>query len=257
MRHATPLTLLMFAALPLAAQDAPDPRAAQPERPTLATHAYAVAPGYAELETGGEWDHSGGSPDGLVFPVLLKLGLLPRLQLGLQTTLLQPPGSTLGLGDPSALLKLQLLEGAPLLGDFAVLGGLKLPVVSPLRGTETTDGTVLLISSHQFGAVGLDLNLGYTRRSGDGSAAPRNATVATIAAGWPLKGRLGFTAELFTLPHTSGPAGAPTAVALLGGPTFRLTPACVLDVGGIVKLAGDQPDALYAGLTWNLGRWRR
>ncbi len=257
MRYASLSILFGLAALPLAAQDAPDPRAAQPERPTLATHAYAVAPGYAELETGGEWDHTGGLPNGLVFPFLLKLGLAPRVQLGLQTAVVQPPGSTLGLGDPSAVLKLQLLEGAPLLGDFAVLGGVKLPVVSAPRGSETTDGTVLLISSHQFGAVSLDVNLGYTRRSGDGTAAPRNATLATLAAGWPLQGGLGFTAELFTLPRTTGPAGAPTAVALLGGPTFRLTPECVLDVGGIVKLTGDQPDALYAGLTWNLGRWRR
>jgi hypothetical protein len=28
----------------------------------------------------------------------------------------------------------------------------------------------------------------------------------------------------------------------------------VLDVGGIVRVAGPQPDALYAGVTYNVGR---
>ena len=33
---------------------AANPRAVQPERPTVATHAGTVAPGYMELEEGGE-----------------------------------------------------------------------------------------------------------------------------------------------------------------------------------------------------------
>jgi glucose-1-phosphate thymidylyltransferase len=43
----------------LSAQTAPDPRAVQPERPTVATHAGTVAPGWVELETGVEFDHDG------------------------------------------------------------------------------------------------------------------------------------------------------------------------------------------------------
>ena len=34
-----------------------------------------------------------------------------------------------------------------------------------------------------------------------------------------------------------------------------MTPALVLDAGGIVPLSGPQPKALYLGLTWNLGRY--
>ena len=247
--------LLMAVTARLAqAQATPDPRAAQPERPTVATHAYAVSPGYAELETGWEWDNNQDATHGWSFPILIKIGLARRLQLGLQTTLLRPAGVSFGLGDAAIVGKIGISEGTPLLGDVAVLGGLKLPVAAKPRGTGTTDGTLLLISSHQFGAVGLDVNFGYTRRSGDGTEAPRNATLATAAFGWPIAGALGFTIEGYTYPRTSGPAGAPTTVALLGGPTYRVSQICVLDFGGIVRLRGSQPNALYGGITYNLGR---
>ena len=241
---------------PVLAQTAPDPRAVQPERPTVATHAYAVAPGYAELETGWEWDHNQDATRGWSFPILLKIGLAPRLQLGVQSALLRPAGVSFGLGDAAVVGKLRITDGTPLLGDVALLAGLKLPIGAKPRGSGTTDGSLLFISSHQFGDVSLDVNLGYTRRSGDGTDAPKNATLATAAFGWPLSGALGFTLEGYLYPSTSGPAGAPTTAALLGGPTYRLSHICVLDFGGIVRLRGSQANALYGGVTYNLGRLR-
>jgi hypothetical protein len=48
-------SLMMFAPTRVSGQSAAtDPHAAQPERPTVATHAYTVAPGYLEVEVGAQ-----------------------------------------------------------------------------------------------------------------------------------------------------------------------------------------------------------
>src|SRR5262249_2239842 len=123
------------------------------------------------------------------------------------------------------------------------------------RGTGTTDVSLLLISSHALGPVSMDLNAGITRRSGDGTVVPRTATVWTASFGGPVRGPVGWVFECYGYPKTTGPAGRPSTAALLGGPTYKVTSWLVLDAGGIVPLAGDQPKAVYAGLTWNIGRY--
>ena len=255
-RHPLPLTLLaLLAAPPLVAQ-APDPHAVQPERPTVATHAGTVAPGWVELETGAEFDHAAGAWS-IVTPTVLKLGVARRMQLSIIGSLTRPAGDQLGVGDIAAGLKLRLGEGLPVLGDFAVLPAVKVPAGSGTHGTGTTDVSLLAISSHQFGRVSMDVNVGYTRRSGNGTGAPRNATVWTVAAGTPVKSGVAVTGELFGFPRTSGPAGAAGTVALLGGPVFSLHPWWTLDVGGILKLRGPQPNGIYAGGVYNFGQlWR-
>src|SRR5215467_14475818 len=50
----------------------PDPHAAQPERPTVATHAGTVAPGWVEIEAGAELDRYDGDVSGLAVPVVTK-----------------------------------------------------------------------------------------------------------------------------------------------------------------------------------------
>jgi hypothetical protein len=247
------LSALLWAA-PMRAQDAPDPRAAMPERPTVATHAWTVAPGYLELESGFEWDRNPDGSHALSTPTVVKVGLAPRVQLGILATLNRPPAGELGVGDLAVAVKLRLADSLPVLGAVAVLPTLKLPLADQTHGTGTTDVSLLLISSHQIGPVSVDLNAGYTRRSGDGSRAPRNATVWTAAGAVPVAGAVGFTAELFGYPATSGPTGSPGIVALLGGPTFEITPSWIVDFGGIAGLTGPQPDAIYGGLVYNFGR---
>ena len=123
--------------------------------------------------------------------------------------------------------------------------------------TGTTDINVLFISSHKLGPVAMDLNLGYTRRSGDGSVAPTSASVWTASFGGPAVGWLGWVGELYGFPATSGPAGADSIVAFLCGPTFQIRKWLALDAGGIIPIAGPQPRALYAGVTYNVGRlWK-
>jgi len=252
------LTLAATAAAQTTPAQAPprDPHAAQPERPTVATHAGTVAPGWFELETGTEFDTYPDKTFGASSPTLLKIGVGKRLQLSVQTPLVQPAGTThTGFGDLAVGMKWRVLEDAPILGDFAILPSIKLPTgsVDTGDGTGTTDAGFLLISSHQFGPVAMDLNAGVTFRSGDGSNAPKTATVWTASFGGPAAGKLGWCAELFGFPATSGPAGSDSVVAVLAGPTFTAREWIVFDAGVIMKLTGDQPTAFYAGLTWNIG----
>jgi hypothetical protein len=234
-----------------------DPHAVQPERPTVATHAGTVAPGWVELEAGAERDHYAPDANGFVTPTVLKIGIADNMQLSLFGGVSKPAGSTAGLGDLAAGIKWRIVDDAPIVGDFAVLPSVKFPTGSSTtgRGTGTTDLSILLISSHELGPVAMDLNLGYTRRSGDGSVAPRNAAVWTASFGGPFgDGAVGWVGELYGYPNIDGTAGQASIVALLGGPTLQIRSWLVVDAGMIVPVHGPQPKALYAGLVYNIGR---
>ena len=221
---------------------------------TMGTHAWTVAPGYSEIEVGVEWDRSPDGSHALVVPAFLKIGFDPRTQLGLLTSLNRPSGTSIGVGDFTIFLKYRLADHLPLLGAVAVIPAVKLPTGAASRGTTTTDGSIFLVSSNQIGGFSLDVNAGYTLRSGNGTKAPRDATLWTVAVGGPLHGPWGLAAEGFGFPATGGPAGAPNAVAVLAGPTLAVSPRWTLDLGAILHLRGRQPDALYFGFVHNVGR---
>jgi hypothetical protein len=87
----------------------------------------------------------------LLTPTVLKLGVAPRVQLEIASSFIHHSGTApdySGIGDASAALKWGVAEKAPVIGDYA-----------------------------------LDINAGYTRRSGDGSKARRNATLWTVSGG--------------------------------------------------------------------------
>lgn len=233
-----------------------DPHAVQPERPTVATHAGTVARGWIELEEGGEWDKLSDGHRFFQAPTNLKIGLASRAQLNFLFNVIVDQA----LGDPSYAttdltigLKYRILDRNPILGAFALLPAIKLPTASLRSGTGTTDYSLLLISSREIGPVAMDLNLGATRRTGDGTHAPRTAGIWTASFGFPLNGPLGAVVELFGYRHTTGPAGGKGTAALLIGPTFLLRQWLALDAGGIVPLTGPQPRALYTGFVWNFG----
>ena len=243
------------------AQD--DPLAAKPERPTVATHAFTVAPGVFELEAGAQEGGASPTVSQWATPLLLKIGLTNHLQLDISPSWVRQRdgvAATSGIGDTTVGVKWRLSNAAPLLGAFAVQATLTLPTGSydGGTGTGTTGANMLLISSHTLHGVSLDVNAGYTRRTGDGSQAPTSSTVWTVSSGIPVAGPVGFALEVFGFPGTAGPAGAPPAVGLLLGPTFAASRRLVLDAGAIVALQGPQGTQAYAGLTWNIGRaWSR
>ena len=146
------------------------------------------------------------------------------------------------------------VDGAAVVGDCAILPAIKLPSASAsFAGTGPTDFSVLLISSHELGPVAMDLNVGQTWRGGDGTTAPKSASLWTASFGFPIDGPLGGVAELFGYPRTTGPAGAKSTVALLFGPTYLVRKWLAVDSGIIVPIAGEQVSAIYAGFVWNLG----
>jgi hypothetical protein len=244
----------LLGAATLSAQEK-DPREVQPERPTVATHAGTVAPGYLEIEAGGEHDRFSPAVNSELAPIVLKFGVAKNAQLSVFGSEMHAGGQT-GLGDLAVGVKWRLLDDAPIVGDFAILPAIKFPTGASDRGfgTGTTDASLLLISSHTFGDISMDLNAGITRRSGDGTAAPRTASVWTASFGGPFTEAIGWTAELYGYPATSGPAGASSIAALLGGPTARIRKYLAVDAGVIIPLAGAQPHAVYAGGVYNVGR---
>ena len=234
----------------------PDPRAVQPERPTVATHAGTVAPGYLEIETGIERDRFDTGGVGYGAPTVFKIGIAKRAQLSIGTPLNGPTPGNLGVGDMSIGVKWRLVQDAPIVGDFALLPSNKFASGSSRRGTGTgtTDQSLLAISSHKFGDVSIDINAGYTRRSGNGSTASRNATLWTFSSGGPFAGAFGWAAECYGYPGTGGPAGQSPIVAVLVGPTFGALTWLAFDAGMIIPVSGPQPRALYAGGVYNVGR---
>jgi hypothetical protein len=237
---------------------APDPHAVQPERPTVATHAGTVAKGWVELEFGVEFDRYADRSRGGGAPIAAKIGLTSRAQLNISGADVRPPGiDATGFGDLAVGVKWRLLDDAPVLGRFAILPSIKMPTGSTATqaGSGTTDASILLISSHNLGPVALDVNLGYTRRSGSGEDVPKDATVWTVSFGGPIKSAFGWTTELFGYPKTAGQSGGDSIVALLAGPTATIRPWLALDAGVIIPITGSQPHALYVGGVWNIGKF--
>jgi hypothetical protein len=237
----------------------PDPHDAQPQRPTVATHAWTVAPGWLEVEAGTEFDRYSDRSRGALVPFDVKIGLAPRVQFEVLLPIVEAPGpERAAVGDLALGVKCRLLERKPIVGSLAVFPTIKLPTASSAAaGSGTTDVGAILISSHAIGSMALDLNMGYTRRSGDGTIAPRAASVWTVSFGGPAAGPVGWVAELYGFPATSGPAGDASIVAVLVGPTFKVRPWFVLDVGVIAPITGPQPRAIYGGVVYNIGQlWR-
>ena len=239
-----------------------DPHAAQPERPTVATHAYTVAPGWVELEAGVQRQKSGALAERLAVPIVLKIGLGERLQLGVAPGWqreAQGGGARAGVTDLLVGVKWRLTDDAPVIGAFAIQPAVSLPTGSADsgRGSGTVAVNVLVISSHRIGRLSVDLNAGYTRLGGESASAPRDSTVWAAAAAIPLGGRAGWAAEVFGYPGTSGPGGGPPVVGFLTGPTFTVRPNVVLDAGATFDIEGFGGTAVYGGLTWNIGRlWK-
>lgn len=249
---------LVLSAAPAVAQPPSDPREANPERPTVATHAYAVAPGIVEIEAGVQWQSLGAGRDQLTAPILIKVGIRRRVQLDIAPGLMGLGSNEArrgGLADSALGLKWQVASGLPILSDVAVEALLKLPTGNHAlgTGTGTTDLDLVFISSRQAGPVEVDINFGYTRRSGDGTLAPTTATLWTVSTGFPVVGKLSWAAEVFGYPGTQGPAGTRPIVAILTGPTFRPQRSVVLDAGLILNVEGFGATAVYAGVTWNIG----
>ena len=244
--------VLQGCAASISSDTAPDPRAVQPERPSVATHAGTVAPGYVEIETGVETDRNADQTHALLIPTVVKLGIAPRGQLSIVAPVQRATGVPLGIGDVGAGVKWRFTDGGGPLGRVAIQPSITWATGGD-RGTGTTAVSLLLIDSRTVGPVGLDVNAGLTRNGGDGTSAPRTETLWTVASAIPVAGAVGWQLECFGYPGTHGPAGMRPSIAILTGPTLGIWRSLAFDTGVIVPLAGPQARAWYAGVVANLG----
>jgi hypothetical protein len=227
----------------------------QAERPTVATHAHTVAPGYFELESGVEGDRVAEGTRAWFAPNVLKVGLASHMQLNVSSSAFKSGAEqSSGIGDVTVGLKWRLLDDHPLLGDFALLPAIKFANGSADKGTGsgTRDLGLTVIVSHSIGNVDMDLNAVYTRVGSSGATPATDAALWTASFGFPVAGQLSWVAELFGAPTIDG-SNTPSSAAFLTGPTWLVSPAFNLDVGVITPLRGELTNALYAGVVWNMG----
>jgi hypothetical protein len=164
------------------------------------------------------------------------------------------PGQSSGVGDLGLGLKWRLLDDNAVLGDFALLPAIKFPTGSLQNGTGTgtTDVTLTAIASYDIHGVSLDLNVAYTRVGAQGTSGASGAALWTASFGLPVVGNLGWQLEIFGYPTIDG-SGTPSTVAVLMGPSYRVTRILNLDAGFISPIRGRQPNAIFWGIVWNLG----
>src|SRR6266571_1816382 len=152
-------------AAPAASQS---PRAANPERPTFATHAYAVAPGYAELEQGLRLE--GGAGDATAWDYNLKIGVARQIQFAFfGTGFIHTPAGA-GVGDVGVALKLSTSVSPR--ATLAIASSVSFPTgdAGAGRGAGRTQGGVLAVASADaFRKLHIDLNLGPVELGGGAS----------------------------------------------------------------------------------------
>jgi hypothetical protein len=244
------LVLLAGCATSVSSGTAPDPRAVQPERPSVATHAGTVAPGYVEIETGVETDRNPDNTHAVLIPTVVKIGIAPRAQLSIVAPVMRATGVPLGAGDAGVGVKWRFTDSGPL-GRLAIQPSFTWSTGGD-RGAGTNAAGLLLIDSRSIGPVSLDLNVGLTRH-GDGADVPRTTTVWTASSAIPVAGSIAWQLECFGYPGTHGSGGNAPIVAILTGPTLGAWRSLAFDTGVILPVTGPQPKAWYAGAVANLG----
>ena len=224
---------------------AQSPREANPERPTFATHAYAVAPGYAEFEQGLAARGTGSLREETSWDVNLKVGVSRHLQIGLfgPAYTRTPAGS--GVGDLGMAVKLRS-DLSPR-AAVALVPSVTVPTGSAARGLgagRALGGLVGVVSADLPG-VHVDVNAGP---QGIGAGAPQWFVSLGGSRGF---GRVGVAVEVFEF--TAGGAGSRLA-GVLGAVTLRLVEWAVVDAGGVARTSSGTPDQVFVGITTNLGR---
>jgi hypothetical protein len=225
---------------------AQSPRAANPERPTFATHAYVVSPGYAELEQGLAARGVVSLREETSWDVNLKFGISRHAQAALFGPLYARTASGTGIRDLGATLKLRTDLSPRAAG--AIVTSVTAPTGNAARGLgagRALGGVTAVLSVDLPAAFHLDANAGP---QGIGAGAPQ---WFLSLSGARALGRAGVTVELFHF--TSGGLG-PQLGGVLGAITFRVAEWVVVDAGGVARTTSGTADQLFVGCTTNLGR---
>jgi hypothetical protein len=220
---------------------------ATPYRPTVSNPADLSAPGYFELEAGGQYQRGNTVTRRTSLPWLLKYAFTDRVgvMVGGEAWVSEtdPAGSTArGLGDASVTLKLR----QPL-SDKSALGleaGAKLATASAPLGSEKTDYTLNGIYSIDIGRHHLDVNLGWTRQGEIVSGESRNQFGWAAAVSHPFNDIWGGALEVAGTTRQ----GVEDTAQLLGALSYNWSKRIVLDCGAGFGLNKATPDVtVFAG----------
>lgn len=240
------MTVLTVLAIPLTRAASQSPRDANPERPTYATHAYAVAPGYLEAEQGLSMRGVSSYAQGTSWDVALKVGVTPHLQAEVFGPFyVRGPGGG-GVGDLGLALKFRT-DLSPH-AAVALVPAITAPTGSAAKGLgagRALGAATAVLSVDLPASLHVDLNAGPT-----GVGAGATQWFFSASGSWGA-GSFGLTGECFDF--TPGAAGARFA-GLLGALSYRFAPGAVLDLGGAHGTTRSSPNSLFIGLTTNLGR---
>jgi hypothetical protein len=221
-------------------------RTANPERPTVATHAYAVASGFIEVEQGVSARGTGGLGQATSWDVNVKIGMTQHVQLGLYGPLFLRTGTGHGPGDWGAALKIRTAVSPRV--AVAVVPAATFPIgreSSGLGAGRVLGQLVGVVSADGPARLHVDLNAGPL---GIGAGRPQWLTTASFGR---ALGRWGMAAEVFRI--GAGSAGGRQA-GLLGAVTFAPVSWLVIDGGGISGLGAGSLNVVFTGITTNLGR---
>jgi hypothetical protein len=241
------LAAALFCVRPVAPLGAQTPRSANPERPTVATHAYAVAPGFAELEQGARAFGLSSLGEATSWDFNLKIGVRRGLQLGVFGAGYVRTAAGAGVGDVGFSLK----------ASRAISPQTAIAIVPAVTGP-TGDADRGLGAGRALGSLvgvfsaDLPAHFHFDANAGPvaiGAGAPQWFTSIGLAHGGV--GPMGFAFELFDF--TEGGAG-PRQRGLLGAVMLTVVDWVVVDVGGVRGLVDGTPDQVFVGMTTNLGR---
>jgi len=206
--------------------------AANPGRPTVSTPATLTPAGYLQFESGvlGA-QRSPEFADRTAFNEVIKFAPLSRLQFIVQTEPLV--GSDLGdhnSRDPGGIslgMQVMLVPGKghrPTISASyfrSVYGG-----TAPDLDIGSSRNSAIILLSTDFGKFHIDTNYMFNEQIDQ--AVHRGQFGQTLSVSHPVKGRLGFGAEIW---HFTQPFQQSNCVGLLMGPTWTPRPNIVFDAG--------------------------
>ncbi len=230
---------------------------ATPYRPTLSNPAQLPVPGYVEMEMGWQSLKEKATDDYLhSVPYLFKLAFSDYIGLliGGEALIVKDfdQGSTLaGIGDLTPLLKFKVPSSPQSASAFGLEVGARIPTAPETLSRQQTDYLVTGIYSSGIGALGIDLNLGYTRLGGAPGGGGKNqlfwaaSTAYGLTEQWSVAGELAGTVRRDVKPFTQ----------LLTSTSYFFSPRFVGDTGIAFGLNGaSQEWTLFAGMTILLGK---
>jgi len=243
----TLFAVALFCVRPVVSLEAQTPRSANPERPTVATHAYTVASGFAELEQGARAFGVNGLGEATSWDFNLKIGVRPGLQLGLFGAGYVRTGAGSGVGDVG--LSLKVSQDISPKTAIAIVPAMTVPSGDAGRGL----GAGQMLGS-LVGVVSADLPQGFHFDAnagpvGIGAGKPQWFTSIGLAHGGA--GGVGVATELFDF--TGGGAG-PRQRGFLAALMVTVADWVVVDAGVVRGLVDGTPDQVFLGMTTNLGR---